>query len=81
MTAEQKEGELEARHEGLGMGGIVENTAELVSRARRRTVEELDTLSCNDSTSYAVAISGNTPHVTLPNGITIVMRKCGTWAC
>jgi len=70
-----------AQHEQLGGGGVAENTATLVSRARQRTFEELDTLSCNTSTSYAVAISGNTPHVTLPNGITIVMRKCGTWAC
>jgi hypothetical protein len=70
-----------AHNEVLDRGGVVENTAELLSRARQRTLEELNTLSCNDSTSYAVAISGNTPHVTLPNGITIVMRKCGTWAC
>ena len=70
-----------AQHEVLDRGGVVENTAELLSRARQRTLEELNTLSCKDATSYAVAISGNTPRVTLPNGITIVMRKCGTWAC
>lgn len=70
-----------AQYEVSDRGAVVENTAELLSRARQRTLEELNTLSCNDSTSYAVAISGNTPHVTLPNGITIVMRKCGTWAC
>ncbi len=70
-----------AQHEALDREGVVENTAELLSRARQRTLEELNSLSCNESTSYAVAISGNTPHITLPNGITIVMRKCGTWAC
>ncbi len=70
-----------AQHEVLGRGGVVENTAELLSRARQRTLEELNTLACNDSVSYGVAIAGNTPHVVLPNGITIVMRKCGTWAC
>ena len=70
-----------AQHEVLDRRGAVENTAELLSRARQRTLEELSTLSCKESTSYAVAISGNTPHVTLPNGITIVMRKCGSWAC
>lgn len=72
---------MEAQYNALDMGGVVMNTAELVSRARRRTLEELDTLSRNDTTAYEVAILGNTPHVTLPNGITIVMRKCGTWAC
>ncbi len=70
-----------AQHEALDREGVVENTAELLSRARQRTLEELNSLSCNESTSYAVAISGNTPHIILPNGITIVMRKCGTWAC
>jgi len=72
---------MEAQHDALHRGGVVGNAAELVSRARQRTLQELDTLTCNEAASYAVAISGNTPHVTLPNGITIVMRKCGTWAC
>jgi hypothetical protein len=70
-----------AQHDALEEGGVVANTVDLVSRARQRTLEELNTLSCNDSVSYGVAIAGNTPHVVLPNGITIVMRKCGTWAC
>lgn len=72
---------MEAQHDALDMGGVVGNTGNLVSRARRRTLEELETLSRNDAISYEIAISGNTPHVTLPNGITIVMRRCGTWAC
>ena len=69
------------QHDASDRGRVVEHTVELVSRARRRTLEELNTLSSNESASYAVAISGNTPHVTLPNGITIVVRKCSTWGC
>jgi len=72
---------MKAHHEGFDEGGIVENTVDLVSRARQRTREELNALSGSHSISYAAAISGNTPHVTLPNGVTIVMRKCSTWGC
>lgn len=57
------------------------STAELVARARQRTAEELSSLTFQQSPSYAAAISGNTPHVVLPNGITIVMRRCSTWSC
>ena len=63
------------------MGEVVNNTMELVTRARQRTAEELNSLSSQHSASYAAAISGNTPHVVLPNGITIVMRRCSTWSC
>lgn len=63
------------------VGGAQNRTMELVTRARQRTLEELSSLTCNDSVSYAAAIAGNTPHVILPNGITIVMRKCGAWSC
>ncbi len=62
-------------------GGMVSSTAELVTRARQRTAEELSSLSSPQSPSYAAAIAGNTPHVVLPNGITIVMRKSCTWSC
>jgi hypothetical protein len=65
----------------LDMGGVVNSTAELVTRARQRTAEELNSLSSPHSPSYAAAIAGNTPHVVLPNGITIVMRKSCTWSC
>lgn len=65
------------------VGKVVVDTVELVSRARQRTSEELNSLSSNRSASYAAAISGNTPYVTLPNGITIAMRKTspGCWSC
>ena len=63
------------------MGEVVNNTVELVTRARQRTVEELNLLSSQNSPSYAAAISGNTPHVVLPNGITIVMRRSNDWSC
>lgn len=61
--------------------GAVASTMELVLRARLRTSEELNSLSSGNSASYAAAIAGNTPHVALPNGVTIVMRKCTTWSC
>ena len=61
--------------------GAVNSTVELVKRARQRTAEELGSLSSHHSPSYAAAISGNTPHIVLPNGITIVMRKCSSWSC
>lgn len=62
---------------------VVASTAELVTRVRQRTSEELTSLSSNRSASYAAAISGNTPYATLPNGITIAMRKgsSGCWSC
>lgn len=64
------------------MGGVVNTPTELVARARRRTAEELNSLSSPNSPSYAAAIAGNTPHhVVLPNGATIVMRKACTWSC
>lgn len=65
------------------VGQVVANTAELVTRVRQRTSEELASLSSNRSASYAAAISGNTPYATLPNGITIAMRKTspGCWSC
>ncbi len=63
------------------MEGVVNSTAKLVTRARQRTAEELNLLSSPHSPSYAAAIAGNTPHVVLPNGITIVMRKSCTWSC
>lgn len=73
---------MEVEHEATNvLEGAVASTMELVSRARQRTSEELNSLSSSNSASYAVAIAGNTPHVALPNGVTIVMRKCGTWGC
>ncbi len=72
---------MRAQHNALEEGEVVANTVDLISRARQRTLEELNTLACNDSVSYGVAVAGNTPHVVLPNGITVVMRKCGTWGC
>lgn len=72
---------MKVEHHTTEMGGMVTDAMELVSRARQRTSEELSSLSTHNSPSYAAAISGNTPHVVLPNGITIVMRRCGTWGC
>lgn len=65
------------------VGEVVASTAELVSRVRQRTSEELTSLSSDRSASYAAAISGNTPYATLPNGITIALRKTnpGCWSC
>ncbi len=64
-------------------GEVVASTAELVSRVRQRTSEELTSMSSNRSASYAAAISGNTPFATLPNGVTIAMRKTtpSCWSC
>lgn len=65
------------------VGEVVAGTAELVSRVRQRTSEELTSLSSDRSASYAAAISGNTPYAALPNGITIAMRKGNPncWSC
>lgn len=65
------------------LGETVAGAAELVSRARQRTSEELSSLSSNQSASYAAAISNNTPYAALPNGVTIAMRRGGTtcWSC
>lgn len=63
------------------MEGAAGSSVELVARARQRTAEELNLLFLPHSPSYAAAVSGNTPHVVLPNGVTIVMRKACTWSC
>ena len=63
------------------LGGVANSTAELVARARQRTEQELNSLASPHTPSYAAAISGNTPHVVLPNGITVVMRRSCTWSC
>lgn len=60
---------------------VFASTVELISRARQRTSEELDSLSADRLASHAVAIPGDIPYVTLPNGMTVVMRKCGAWGC
>lgn len=64
-----------------GVAGEATATAELVYRARQRTSQELRSMSSTFSPSYAAAISGNTPYVALPNGMTVVMRKCNNWGC
>lgn len=72
---------MKVEHRTVEVGEVVADAMELVSRARQRTSEELSSLSSNSSASYVVAISGNTPYVALPNGMTVVMRRCGTWGC
>ena len=72
---------MKVEHRTTEVAGVAADAMQLVARARQRTSEELDSLSSNSSASYAAAISGNTPYVALPNGMTVVMRRCGAWGC
>lgn len=77
----EEERSMKSERRSASVARSLRDDAGLVWRARQRTSEELILTSSALAPSYAAAISGNTPYAALPNGMTIVMRKCGTWGC